>query len=243
MSLRATEILPPELWHNVAANLDILSLNNLCQTSKYFLHLVRPILYHSLQLRCDAYPLETLKLLYSDDRVARSVFNLSLSSPFPRPSLQTTNLSDTGAFQPTYMETILKLSSLRKLSLRGSIFRDEDEIQLFVQKVQDRSVPLKSLSYAGWTRGGSFPSHNIPLTGLARIRWTTSFVSDSGETVFSFYDSFFLMDQSSHALMEYLESLSRNSAINHPSMWKTFHRNVQETLGDSISTARIHIPR
>jgi hypothetical protein len=179
MSFKSPELIAPEIWRSVAVFLDKSSLNNFCQTSNYFLNVARPVLYRSLRLPFDPHPSETLKLLCSNDKLARNVYTVIVLTTSPGKLLD----SQTSIEHPTFLETILKLNSLKELKLQTSIFASESDVQLFVQKVQDRRIPLRALSYSAIGPWRRIPCLNMPLVGLTHLDWSVFFTSNDCETM------------------------------------------------------------
>jgi hypothetical protein len=162
--------LAPELWILIAGFLPLASLCNLCTTSKYFLKLIRPILYRSIIFRktSSSRMQETWTLLSNDPWLAEHVINLSvltLSIPpiYFRESFHSPNLP------LNFFDALWNMTSLRSLHVNGSIFHNTNEKKAFVSKINEQIVPLKKLRFED--DGVLLPDGDFSLSNLTAIDW------------------------------------------------------------------------
>jgi hypothetical protein len=174
-------VLAPELWIHIASEAQSNGdLNRLCRTSKYFLHLLRPILYRTIRLRNirrhkpggqrrPQYEQETLELLASNRDLARCVVDIWLW----------VQRHEDGWLPPYYMDAIWNMVSLKKLKVEGNClpFRNVAEQKLFLENVSVRQPPLEGFAFIYWTLycGDTMDflegEQGFPLSNIRNFEW------------------------------------------------------------------------
>ncbi|KAF8647555.1 hypothetical protein AX16_006627 [Volvariella volvacea WC 439] len=155
------QLLPSDVWLEVASQLGRNDLNRLCTTSRSFLYMFRPALYRKVELRYSN-PLtpETCALLARDADLALSVREICF----------VTDEVVKGGSTWLPLIALRRMAQLRKLKIFNDPFEKEQEKHDFFD-----IVPIFCKSLCGFELRATKPFKlSLPLAKLESISWDTS---------------------------------------------------------------------
>jgi hypothetical protein len=174
---RYSSLLVPDIWPQIVDFLGKGDLNSLCRTSRSFLDLLRPKLYHEVYLTTkrptseefDKYTV-ALKLLVSNPELARYVQVFHVHGPVHKFESN----RNIGSIPDYYLRAIQNMPSLRSLTITGSIVGNADAQKLLVDTLSRLDPPLTEFYHEEMNDTWDMPSADFSLPSLTKLNWRVS---------------------------------------------------------------------
>jgi hypothetical protein len=132
--------LPPEIWHSIGYHLHKKDLSSICQSSRYILRVIRPLIFRKLELiGTDPKASEYLNLLLREGYLAECIRTFSIGN-CPR-HVGFRELSQDNSIRNLQLlvaDFLLKMTLLTSLKIHGLLFSTSEEQQSFVKGYEDR---------------------------------------------------------------------------------------------------------
>jgi hypothetical protein len=164
--------LPTELWILVASYISKPGLACLGVTSSHFLSIIRPLLYHDIEVKAEGHRSNAsviLNLLSQNESLARRVVKLKLTRFANVPDHE---LEDLPALID--LDALTNMVSLKCITLSGPVFRNPlEQIEFGRVLAVESGIPLEELVYGG---DSILPCPHLGgIGGLKTVVWVSSY--------------------------------------------------------------------